>query len=471
MIRPRILLLAPLGWSIRNYLRTAVADLLARHADLTVATPAFEQPALRADCASRGITLAPLRAYPLSRWRGYLVEIDRSAFFARLGTFASRVKWARDLEVPRLRARLRRRLNHMLARVLAPVPDAAWRRFGRIGYGPPHGLRSDRELLEAARPDLVFSTVALANHYERPLLWLAEERKLRRVTAITSWDNLSSKSRLPVRFDRTLVWGEHMRAELLRTYPDIAPESVIATGVPQFDLYTRADLRPSRVEFCESIGAPADRPVVLYSGVPATLMASEPRVLAQIAQALRGMAVTLLYRPHPKAAPRWYEEALRLHPEILCTPTNLEGAGDPAHWSPGEAHVRTLVGSLCHSAVNLNFASTMTLDAAIHDLPVANLAFDDIGRQSPASAVLRQMYHYDHYRPVVDLRAARVCESLDELLGEIRATLADRARDGEGRRRLVEMQCGPIDGRASHRVAAAVLEMLDIRLADPAVAP
>jgi len=464
--RPRILLLAPLGWSIRNYLRTAVADLLLRHADLTVATPAFEEPNLRADCARRGIDLAPLRAYPIRPWRGYLIEIDRSTFFARLGTVASRVKWARDLEVSRLRARLRRRMNHLLARVLAPVPDAAWRRFGRVAYAPPDGLRADRDLLDRVRPDLVFSTVALANHYERPVLWLAEDRRIPRVTAITSWDNLSSKPRLPVRFDRTLVWGEHMRVELLSTYPDIAPESVIATGVPQFDLYTRADLRSSRVEFLESIGAPDDRPVVLYSGVPATLMESEPRVLAQIAKALGG-DVTLLYRPHPKASPRWYEETLRRHPEIRCTPTNLEGAGDPALWSPGDAHVRALVGSLFHSAVNLNFASTMTLDAAIHDLPVVNLAFDDAGPQSAGSAVLRQMYAYDHYRPVVDLGAARVCESLDSLLAEIRATLANRARDQEGRRRLVEMQCGAVDGRASHRVAVAVMELLGIRPAEP----
>jgi hypothetical protein len=462
--RPRILLLAPLGWSIRNYLRTGVADLCAAHADLTVATPAFADPDLRADCERRGLALAPLRPYPLTPWRGYLVEIDRSAFFAGLDTVASRVKWARDLEVPRLRARLRRRINHGLARLLGPVPDAAWRRFGRFAYAPPGGLGEERDLLDRASPDLILSTVPLANHFERPVLWLAEDRRIPVVTAITSWDNLSSKSRLPVRFSRTLVWSAHMRDELLRLYPDIAAESVVVTGVPQFDLYTRADVRPPRDEFLAAVGAPPDRPVVLYSGVPKTLMESEPRVLAQVAAALRGFPVTLLYRPHPKAAPAWYEPALAGHPEIRCTPTNLEGGGNPALWSPGDAHVRTLAGSLAHAAVNLNFASTMTLDAAIHDLPVANLAFDDAGPASPGSAVLRRMYDYDHYRPAVELGAARVCESLDALRTEIRAYLDDRTRDAEGRRRLVRMQCGEVDGRASFRVASAVLEMLGIEL-------
>lgn len=473
MSRPRILVLAPLGWSIRNNLRTEVAELMCEHAELTVATPAFAHPPLRADCERRGIALVPLRAYPLGRWRSYALEVDRSTFFLGLGTVAARVKWQRDLAVARLRARLRRRANHLLARLLRPVPDAAWRRFGRTCYAPPGGLFAEREMLDRVRPDLIFSTVPLANYYERPVLWLAEDRRIPVVTAITSWDNLSSKSRLPVRFQRTLVWGAHMRDELLRLYPDIAPESVVATGVPQFDLYRRADVRPAREEFFSGIDAPADRPVVLYSGVPASLMESEPRVLGQIARALSRGAVgpaTLLYRPHPKAAPSWYRDTLASHPDIRCTPTNLEGDGNPALWSPGDAHVRTLCGSLLHSAVNLNFASTMTLDACVLDLPVANLAFDDAGPQSPGSALLRQMYAYDHYRPAVELGAARVCDSLDQILAQLAEYIRNRARDAEGRRRLVEMQCGAVDGRAAWRVARAVLEMLGIALPAPAVA-
>jgi hypothetical protein len=463
--RPRILLLAPLGWSIRNYLRTDVADLLARHADLTVATPAFEERVLRSDCERRGFGLVPLRPYAFRPLRGYLIEIDKAAFFARLKTVASRVKWERDLRVSRLRARFRRRMNHLIARVLGPLPDAAWRRFGRFAYAPPGGLRVERELLDRTRPDLVFSTVPLANHYERPVLWLADDRRIPIVTAITSWDNLSSKPRLPIRFVRTLVWGEHMRGELLRLYPDIAPESVAVTGVPQFDLYARAEHRPERAEFLHEIGAAQDVPVVLYSGVPATLMESEPRVVGRFADALHGEmgdGITLLYRPHPKAAPSWYQEALRGRPQIRCTPTNEEGAGNPALWSPSDAHVRALTGSLAHAAVNVNFASTMTLDAAVHDLPVANVAFDDVGPHSEISAGLREMYTFDHYRPAVDLRAVRVCTSHEELLAQVRAYLADRARDAEGRRRLVEMQCGKVDGGAGRRVAAAVLEVLGI---------
>lgn len=465
MSRPRILLLAPLGWSIRNYLRTDVADHLIRHANLTVATPAFEDLGLRADCEKRGMALAPMRPYPLAPWRGYLVEIDRSAFFAGLGTVASRVKWRRDLEVRRLRARIRRRLNHLLAHALSPVPDAAWRRFGRLAYAPPGGLDAERALLDRIRPDLIFSTVPLANHYERPILWLAEDRRIPVVTSITSWDNLSSKSRLPGRFQRTLVWGPHMRDELLRYYSDIAPESVVVTGVPQFDLYARTDLRPSREEFLAQIDAP-ETPVVLYSGVPATLMECEPRVVASLADALRermGDRVTLLYRPHPKAVPSWYERATRDRPWIRCTPTNREGQGNPAFWTPGDAHVRALIGSLAYSAVNVNFASTMTLDAAIHDLPVANVAFDDVGPGSEASSRLREMYTFDHYRPAIDLGAARLCTSHDELLDAITGYVEDRTKDAEGRRQLVEMQCGKIDGRAGWRVAAAVLEVLGIQ--------
>jgi hypothetical protein len=109
-----------------------------------------------------------------------------------------------------------------------------------------------------------------------------------------------------------------------------------------------------------------------------------------------------------------------------------------------------------HSDVNVNTASTMTLDFALHDRPVVNVAFD-MTSPPPLGVPLRDVYYrFDHYRPVVELGAARVAYSANELAASLTAYLADPTLDRTGRRRLVELEVSPPIGGSSPRVLAAL---------------
>src|SRR5690606_25036713 len=65
----------------------------------------------------------------------------------------------------------------------------------------------------------------------------------------------------------------------------------------------------------------------------------------------------------------------------------------------------------------------------------------------------------DHYRPVMELGAARIARSPEALAAHISAYLADPSLDRAGRRRLVELQVmSPLAG-ASERILG-VLEQI-----------
>jgi CDP-glycerol glycerophosphotransferase (TagB/SpsB family) len=117
-----------------------------------------------------------------------------------------------------------------------------------------------------------------------------------------------------------------------------------------------------------------------------------------------------------------------------------------------------LRATLRHAAVNVNFFSTMTLDFALCDRPVVNVAIET--PQSRAARVdVAGFYEYEHYRPVLEERAARLVRSIDELCDAVSAYLRDPSYDRAERRRLVERLCGPVDGRADARIAAELADL------------
>jgi hypothetical protein len=113
-----------------------------------------------------------------------------------------------------------------------------------------------------------------------------------------------------------------------------------------------------------------------------------------------------------------------------------------------------LANLTAHADVNINVASTMTLDFALHDKAVVNVGFDveEGGRTTP----WMDYYAFDPYRPVVELGAARVARSQEELAEHVDAYLEDASLDREGRRKLMELEVGVPVGQATERVVEAL---------------
>jgi hypothetical protein len=146
------------------------------------------------------------------------------------------------------------------------------------------------------------------------------------------------------------------------------------------------------------------------------------------------------------------------HPELIYAPANWFHI-DLGNWSrvvPSREDVQFLVNLTQHADLNVNLASTMTLDFAIHDKPVVNVAFDPV-LPPPLGVPLWDLYYkFEHYRPVVEFGAARFARSSDELASHINAYLDDPALDCEGRRRFVQLEIDGTVGQASARITDAL---------------
>jgi len=253
-----------------------------------------------------------------------------------------------------------------------------------------------------------------------------------------------------------------MKQELVSHYPSVDPENVHVVGTPQFDLYGRQELLWSRREFFERIGADPGRPLICYSGAAVRLNVDEPLHLRGLLELIRsgriGNRPQVVFRRNPWDWTRRHMDLQRDYPELIAAEPCWE-ATPSAGWTdmvPLPDDVRFMANLVHHSNLNVNVASTMSIEFAVCDRPVVNIAFD-VSQPPPFGIPLwEHFYQWEHYRPVWQLGAARVARSMDALADHVNAYLNNPTLDRQERRRLVDLELGVASGRSAGRVAEAL---------------
>jgi hypothetical protein len=464
----RVVILCSTAWGIRNVVLSGVLDALRGDLDVQLLTSDAARHALSERCDAEGqeplCKVEPRRHDPL----GVLLNASftRRHQLQSFSTFQQRL-----VPEPLLARRAWRHAVSWLAVAGAWDPVLAWqiaadqRRAGRL-----RGMDGVRSHLRSLAPNLVVSTASVVPD-EAAYIRAAAELGIPTLGCILSFDNLSSRGRQPSH-THYAVWGQWMREQVLRLYPDCPPSHVHITGTPQFDLHRRAAYTGSRGQTLARLGLATDERYVLYAANCARFTPTEPALVAEYCHrlaaspALRGHRVVL--RPHPADdVARWQPLLTSVPGLVLSTPHGSDG-----RFGTVEAQAK-LVGSVAHADVCVNMASTMSLDAAVLDVPVVCVGFA-LTRGSTEDRLAAACHATTHYAPVVASGAVRLARSLDELVQETIAYVRDGARDSVERRRLVSEMCGPADDAAGARLARLVRQLAGVSApmpGDPAPRP
>lgn len=464
-----VALLLPDGVGVRNFVLGSFAERVAE------AGPVLALHALSDDLVAR---YAP--STPDYDWQPlYPAVPGRVSELLASATGYAHMYWART-------AAMQRRLGQ---RVTAPTRGRramirTARALGRLAARPSgiamlerlhHAtvVRSDayahyHALFARTRPGVLFCTQQRAPLAAAPVL-AARALGIPTAAFIFSWDNLSSKQRIAAPFEHYCVWSDAMRDELRRFYPEVPPARIHVLGAPQFDPYADADVLWTREAFCRRVGADAHRPIICYSGGDTGTCPDDAHHVALLLRLIREGRIPgspqVLLRPSPVDDGRRYEAVRREFPELRYLPPAWVHTvpGDWSRVAPLPEDVALLANVTHHCALNVNVASTMTLDFALRDRPVVNVAFD-VTAPPPLGRPLRDVYYrYEHYAPVVAIGAARMAYDADDLARHVTAYLADPALDRAARAELAALEVVLPVGGAGRRIADLLL-----RLARPA---
>lgn len=322
-----------------------------------------------------------------------------------------------------------------------------------------HDLRAVTAHLEEIAPRLLVSTHCTVAA-ERPYILAARRLGIPTAGWILSFDNLTSRSVVPV-FDHYLTWNARMRDDVVRLYPDRDPQSVRVTGTPQFDFHVDAAYRNSRADTLRELGLPPAGRYVLWAANSRVFTPTEPALVAEFLRRTRDDADLrerrVVVRLHPlDDYGRW--EDLRRADSRLVVVRPWERTGPP----PGAPAQRQLVGTLAHADVCINVASTMSLDAAVLDVPVVCVAFA-LGESGSEHEACRAYYRTEHYRPIAASGGVEMAHTLADLVRLAGEAVRDPGRNRAARAQLVRDECGQIDGAAGVRVAAALATLAGLR--------
>lgn len=320
------------------------------------------------------------------------------------------------------------------------------------------------QLFERLRPSVLFCSHQRPPAILPPVL-AAKSLGIPTATFIFSWDNLTSKGRIAAPFDHFLVWSQHMRQELLKYYPDVAPERVHIVGTPQFDPYADRNLLWSREEFFSRINADPERPLICYSGGDTGTCPEDPLHVDILMRLVRASRIkgnpNVLLRSAPVDDGSRYEKVRRDYPELIyAQPQWIHTT--PGDWSrvlPLQDDVQFLANLTHYADLNINLASTMTLDFAIRDKPVVNIAFDVASPPVFKVPLLDFYYKFEHYAPVVDFGAARLARTPEELAEHINTYLQQSSLDRAGRQKFVDLELGAPVGQASQNIIQVLEEI------------
>jgi hypothetical protein len=448
-VRPA--LVVPHGFAARMFLRsTLLPELLERCEHVGIFAPRPAIPRLRSELPGGRFSFHALR----SRER----RIDTVAEFIRLffadwaltptRQIREREEWARN-RWRRLLWPAHRRLGR----------SALWRRTWYDAenwllpdpYHRPAFARLEPDVVVTATPGVVVSDIRLVRR--------ARASGVPSVTFTQGWDNLTSKTIIGARPDELIVWNERMLDEAVELH-GFSAERVTVTGPPHFDPYVRRTGWIDRADFLRSLGLDPAKRIILYATSPQRYFTDSIAVADLLIQANEsgrfGPDVQLVIRLHPQVIlgkdaddlGAWERFRGRAYVDMPRGATGLVGDYTP----DGTAHIAQLLDA---SAVTINVASSISIDAAIFDTPVVNLRFDAAPGRPYLKSVRRQ-YDTDHYQQVVRTGAVRIADSPEQLIDEVCRYLADPSHERAERAELVRGLCYRADGLAGARVAEAI---------------
>lgn len=308
--------------------------------------------------------------------------------------------------------------------------------------------------IKRIQPTFALSTSCVVDT-EWPLFRMLHHLKVPVYTHILSFDNLTSRGYIPIRyFNEFLVWNTKMAEELKHIYA-IPDARITITGTPQFDFHTHQQYLRSREWTQKKLGI-SEAPFMLYCANHLALTPDEPQLVEQIAAALnkdlllRGYQLVL--RLHPMDDYNRWNDLLHRLPDVKVSLPWPHKDETSLFWGdPTTEDLILFSNTLRYSSMVFNIASSVSIDAAILDKPVVCVGFSsDVNNKYHS---LYYNYHYSHhYEPIMATGATPLATDLVNLCALAREGIEDGDKLAPNRKRMVQLLCGDTDGGAAERI-------------------
>jgi hypothetical protein len=305
-------------------------------------------------------------------------------------------------------------------------------------------------------PAMVLTPSPGFTHYCAEAIILSKKAGIRTAAIDFSWDNLHNGGIHFRRPDYMIVWNEIIRDTAVHEY-GFPQERVAVSGIMRFDQYFRdSGIEMSRTEFLVSKGLDPKEKTILLTTVTKGNYEDEHLILRDLIEARRqgkfGGFPNIFVRMHPKEDDSKFAEFMNSGLKNL----RVEAAGTRRLSAVGaiemtERDLANVKYTLKNCDVNINFASTITLEAFCFNKPVINISYPE---------KYSRVYNFRHYRPIITASAVRLSRNLDQLVDDINLDLNNPEKGRNQRMSILGTFVPFRDGLSYKRCADMISEFV-----------
>ena len=450
---PHKTILVPLahGMQARNFLMTDVfSRLLAAGTRIILAVPQYKVNYYRELIASDQVIIEELAEKPESWLVARMKNIGINLLHTPTVSWWRATRWADK----------KKNIHYFLEII------TSWLGFFypiRAALRWLFGLAVDSSQFNRYFSQYKIDAVGLLDIYSLPDVFLFYAAKRHRVPAICfvrSWDNVTSKGTCLIKPEWLITHNEFVKQEAAQ-YIGVKPERIFVSGLPHFDYYYHYQPSVTREEYLKKAGLPENSRFLLFANASGSFAPIINELLKILDDAIADqtlppdLRVLFRFAPNHTIGDRFYKTE-RI---VFDQPGRHFKEDKKDDWEFNRADMIYMADSVYYSAVVLNFASTMTIDAAALDRPVVNIAFDGYtDKDTPHS--LRRIYRVAHFKSVLASGGTPKVESARELIETVKNYLQNPSLDRPGRAKMVAEQCYKLDGKSGERTADFILEKL-----------
>lgn len=287
--------------------------------------------------------------------------------------------------------------------------------------------------------------------------------------AITNYDNVVNMGFRGFTPVCLAVWSRAMADDVIKLH-GLPANRIEITGPVQYDRF-KQPLSMGREDFLRSIKLDPDRKTVFFAGgVNITRYFEIYNLFIKQSKRIWSEPLNIVIRPYPHdkllSSPGW-QVLKNLFQEAgvyISAPISLDSGGDRTgelkndlFFEEGPDELSYL---LRYSDVMINYFSTISLEAAICDLPVIHVGYDLFiyGHRFHLTTAFQQ--RQTHNLRKLRLAASRVAKNEKELLKYISDYLNDRTLDQGARYDYAVSECGELDGQAGTRLSRMIKSRL-----------
>ena len=408
-----ILLTVQTGMVVRDLLRCGPLSRVLSHPEARVVllTPGVRDPAFVAEFADSRVSIVPHEPYAPTPmvWR----VMNRRWRYARTPAMADAI--------------------HRLEMRLIPTPPAY------------------EQLFAEHQPALVVSGDPLRPG-DANLFAAARRHGVPSLGSVRSWDNL--RKHLRTRPDAITVWNginarEALALELFR------PAAVTQVGAPQLDVYFADQAAPAIT--AEDLGLDPRKKTLLLATSSFTYDSDQTYLVDLVLEAIRSGEIRhplqIVLRLHPDDRVGRYLKYRHAPEVILDIPERFLAT---LGWTMTPHDLQRMAALLRHADVMVNFATTVTLEAAIVDTPTLLVAFSPIDPDEMQRYVVGLHFRM-HYQALVERDLVPVAWDRGQLVDWINRYLDDPTLYREQRRTIVDEWVQFTDGASGQRAGDAIL--------------